>query len=306
MKKYSNPANNYDVIIVGGSYSGLAAAMALGRALRRVLVIDSGEPCNRQTPFSHNFLTRDGYTPGQIAGKARSQVAAYDTVAFADGKVVAGKLTNIGFDIEMENGEMYHAGKLVFATGIRDTMAEFPGFSACWGISVLHCPYCHGYEVRHEVTGLLGNGDSAFEFAALLSNWTNRLTLFTNGESMFSDAQRLKLQARDISIVETEFAALEHNDGYLDAAILKDGSRFPLRVLYARQPFAQHCPVPEMLGCELSEEGYLKVDPTGQTSIPGIYACGDNVSRVRTIANAVATGTTAGIMINKALVEAAF
>ena len=138
-----------DVIIVGGSYSGLAAGMALGRALRQVLIIDSGKPCNRQTPYSHNFITQDGKTPEEIATLARQQVEKYDTVTFFNGLATNGAKTENGFEIQTASGETFSAKKLIFATGIKDIMPDIEGYAECWGISVLHCPYCHGYEVRN-------------------------------------------------------------------------------------------------------------------------------------------------------------
>src|SRR4028119_808587 len=174
---------HFDVIIVGGSYSGLAAGMALGRALRKVLIIDSGDPCNKQTPYSHNFLTNDGRTPKEIALLAKQQVRMYRTVGFLDALITAGIKTKTGFEIQIQTGETFATKKLVFASGIKDIMPTIPGFADCWGISVLHCPYCHGYEVRHKKTGILANGDTAFELSSLISNWTNDLTLYTNGVS---------------------------------------------------------------------------------------------------------------------------
>src|SRR5690606_19368783 len=146
-------------IIIGGSYAGLSAAMALGRSLRKVLIIDAGKPCNRQTPHSHNFITQDGKTPAEISSIARAQVAQYETVTFLSGFAVEGKKTNSGFEIKTEKGEIFESKKLILATGVKDIMSEIPGFAECWGISVIHCPYCHGYEVRNEKTGILANGD---------------------------------------------------------------------------------------------------------------------------------------------------
>ena len=139
----------YDVIIIGGSYSGLAAGMALGRALRNVLIIDSGNPCNKQTPHSHNFLTNDGKSPAEIAGVAKEQLRIYGTVRLINGLAMTGIKTETGFKIQVQSGETFSSKKLVFATGIKDIMHDIPGFAECWGISVLHCPYCHGYEVRN-------------------------------------------------------------------------------------------------------------------------------------------------------------
>ncbi|MBL7745267.1 MAG: NAD(P)/FAD-dependent oxidoreductase [Chitinophagaceae bacterium] len=293
---------HFDVIIVGGSYSGLAAGMALGRALRPVLIIDSGKPCNRQTPHSHNFITQDGKTPKEIATLAKLQVEKYDTVTFFNGLVTNGVKTKNGFEVWTASGEMFTAKKLIFATGIKDIMPAMEGYADCWGISVLHCPYCHGYEVRNERTGILGNGEYGFEFSCLISNWTKDLTLFTNGRSALTAGQTARLESRHIKINEAPIEKLQHTNGYLQNIIFKDGTTTPVKALYANSPFEQHCTLPETLGCELNDEGYINVNALQKTTVPGIYACGDNTTRVRTVANAVAMGTTAGMMVNKEIV----
>ena len=293
---------NFDVIIVGGSYSGLAAAMALGRALKQVLVIDNGEPCNRQTPHSHNFITQDGKTPKEIATLAKEQVQKYDTIKFFNGLATKGIKTKNGFEIRTPSGETFSAKKLIFATGIRDIMPDIEGYAECWGISVIHCPYCHGYEVRNERTGILGNGEYGFEFSGLISNWTKDLTLFTNGKSTLTTEQTAKLVNHRIKVVESEIEKLKHTNGDLHTIIFKDGTTSSIKALYAQSPFEQHCTIPKTLGCELMDEGYIKVDHLQKTSVHGIFACGDNTTRLRTVANAVAMGTTAGMMLNKEIV----
>lgn len=293
---------NFDAIIVGGSYSGLAAAMALGRAMKQVLIIDSGKPCNRQTPHSHNFITQDGKTPKEIATLAKQQVEKYDTVNFFSGKATNGIKTKNGFEIQAASGETFSAKKLIFATGIKDIMPNIDGYAECWGITVIHCPYCHGYEVKNEVTGILGNGEYGFEFSRLISNWTKDLTLFTNGKSTLMIAQTNKLAKHHIEIVETEIEKLEHANGHLHTIIFKDGTTTSVKALYAQSLFEQHCTIPATLGCELNDEGYIKVDHSQKTNIRGVFACGDNTTRLRTVANAVAMGTTAGMMVNKEIV----
>lgn len=292
----------FDVIIVGGSYSGLAAGMALGRSLKKVLIIDSGKPCNQQTPYSHNFLTQDGKTPKEIAQLGKLQVELYKTVHFVEGLAAGGKKTQNGFQIETDSGESFEAKKLIFATGIRDIMPQIKGFAECWGISVLHCPYCHGYEVRHQKTGILGNGEYGYEFSRLISNWTDDLTLFTNGKSTLSKDETQKLMGKGIKIVESEIAELQHVEGHLKQLVFKDGSVAALKAIYAHIPFEQHCPIPESLGCELTEEGYISVDGQQMTSVEGVYACGDNTTRMRTVSYAVAMGATTGMMLNKKMV----
>jgi thioredoxin reductase len=293
---------HFDVIIVGGSYSGLAAGMALGRALRKVLIIDSGKPCNRQTPHSHNFITQDGKTPLEIATLAKQQVEKYDTITFFDGLATAGTKTEKGFEIHVASGETFGAKKLIFATGVSDIMPDIPGYAACWGISVIHCPYCHGYEVKNERTGILGNGEYGFEFSGLISNWTKDLTLFTHGPATLTAEQTAKIKRHDIKIVESEIERLEHVQGYLQKIIFKDGTAASLKALYARPAFQQHCTIPETLGCELTEDGYVKIDAFQKTTIPGVFACGDNTTRMRSVANAVAMGTTAGAIVNREIV----
>ena len=299
-------SKQFDVIIVGGSYSGLAAGMALGRALRQVLIIDNGKPCNRQTPHSHNFITQDGKTPKEIATLARQQVEMYKTVTFSNSLAINGVKTENGFEIQTATGETFGAKKLIFATGIKDIMPGIEGYTECWGISVLHCPYCHGYEVKNERTGILGNGEYGFEFSMLISNWTKDLTLFTNGKSVLTDEQTAKLKSHNIKILEKEIKKLEHSNGYLPNIIFTDSTKSSVKAIYANSPFEQHCTIPQTLGCELTEQGYIKIDPFQKTTVHGIFASGDNTTRMRTVANAVAMGTTAGIMVNKEIIEEEF
>jgi thioredoxin reductase len=296
----------YDAIIIGGSYSGLAAGMALGRALRNVLIIDSGKPCNAQTPHSHNFITQDGETPQAIASKAREQVAQYKTVEFYSGLAVGAEKKDSGFTITTENGETFDAKKLVFATGVKDSMPAIKGATACWGVSMIHCPYCHGYEVRNEKTGILANGEMAFEFSKLILNWTKELTLFTNGKSTLTAEQNAKLREHGIGVNEQEIEAFQHTNGYIREVQFKDGSSIELKAMYAKLPFSQHSDLPEKLGCVMTEPGFIQVDPFQKTTVPGVYACGDNVTQMRSVANAVATGTLTGAMLNKELVDEAF
>jgi thioredoxin reductase len=297
---------SFDVIIVGGSYSGLAAAMALGRSLRRVLVIDSGNPCNRQTPFSHNFLTHDGKTPGEILAIAREQVSRYSTVEFLQGLATKGKLLTDGFEITVSSGETFVARKVIFATGITDIMPAIEGVSECWGISVLHCPYCHGYEVRNQKTGVIGNGDAVFEYVSMISNWTKELTLYTNGKSTLTLEQTSKLAQHNIEIVEDEISSVDHQNGYVQALGFTNGNSMSVKALYMRASFIQHSPIPASLGCELTEDGYIKSDGMQKTNVPGVFVCGDNTTRMRTVANAVAMGATAGMMANKDMIMESF
>ena len=297
---------HFEVIIVGGSYSGLSAAMSLGRSLRQVLVIDSGLPCNRQTPHSHNFITQDGEVPAVISAKAKLQVDFYKTVQFFNGLAVQANKTKEGFEIKTDSEEVFTAKKVLFATGVKDLLPEIKGLAECWGISVLHCPYCHGYEVKTEKTAIIANGEMAFEYAKLILNWTKDLRLLTNGKSTITWEQKEILQKRQIEIIEEEIESLEHENGNIKQVIFKNKSNAAVKAIYFRPPFEQHCALPSALGCELTEQGLIKVDMMQKTTIPGVYASGDCVIQARSVAMAVSSGSFAGASMNKELIDESF
>lgn len=294
--------STYDVIIIGGSYSGLSAAMALGRALRSVLIIDFEQPCNSQTPYSHNFLTQDGKTPLEISQTAKEQVLKYDTVTFLKDLVLNAEKNESGFSVRTKNNESFQSKKLILAAGIRDIKPDIPGFNKCWGISIIHCPYCHGYEVRNEKTGIMANGDDGFHFIQLISNWTKDLTLFTNGKSILSAEQTKQLSSRNIEIIEAEIESVNHTNGQLESLRFEDGSTRELKALYARISFAQNGSYLNKLGCKLTDQGYIEVNPLQQTTAEGVYACGDNSNPMRSVTNAVSSGTMAGVGASKDLI----
>lgn len=295
-----------DVLIIGGSYAGLAAAMTLGRSMRKVLIIDSGKPCNRQTPHSHNFITRDGEAPSAIAAIAREQVLQYPTISWLDGKAIGAVKNENYFEIETETGAKYRSRKLLFTTGIKDHMPELEGFAACWGISVLHCPYCHGYEVKDQRLGVYGNGDAGFHLAMLIQHWSKNLALFTGGEPVFSPEQTDKLKRHKIEIIAGKLQKIEEEKGYLTAIVLEDGSRHEKDALFARVPMSEHSGLPAALGCNFDELGYIEVDNFKKTSVNGVYAAGDNTTMMRSVSVAAAAGMMAGSMINKDLIEEDF
>ncbi|SEI44741.1 Thioredoxin reductase [Dyadobacter koreensis] len=295
--------DNFDVIIIGGSFAGLSAAMALGRAIRKVLIIDAGKPCNEQTPHSHNFLTQDGETPAAISALARKQVLAYPTIRFENDLAVEVSGKNNDFTILTAQKNQYSAKKILLATGVKDIMPNIPGFTESWGISVIHCPYCHGYEYKNQNTGILVNNEMAFEFVKLIDNWTQKLTLFTNGKPTFDKAIFKKIVNPDFKIVEKEISELIHDGGYLKKVVFKDGSFQEMDALYAKIPFAQHTDLPVKLGCIFDDMGYLKVDDFKKTSVQGVYAAGDIITPFRSVAMATAAGTMAGASINKELIE---
>lgn len=297
---------NNEVIIIGGSYSGLSAAMALGRASRKVLIIDAGEPCNRQTPHSHNFITHDGDTPASISAKAKEQVLAYPTITFVNDKAIKAVKIDNSFEITTKSGKTFVAQKLLLATGVKDIMPDITGFSECWGISVIHCPYCHGYEVKGKKTALMAPADIATHFIPLLLQWTTDLTFFTNGPSNLSPEVAGKLATRNVAIIETPVDSIQHTNGNMESITLKNGDRHNFEVMYAKIPAVQHTFIAEDLGCKINEQGLIEVDDFKKTNVAGVYAAGDCTTQGRALAIAVEGGMKAAVSINNDLCFADF
>lgn len=295
----------YDVIIIGGSYAGLSAAMSLGRALRSVLVIDSGKPCNRQTPHSHNFLTQDGNSPKNIATISKLQVLKYDTVTFFEGNAMSAKKQSSAFTVKTDSGNEFRSKKLILATGLKDVFPMIEGFAECWGITILHCPYCHGYEFRNQETGIISKGEEAFEVAKLISNWTDKLTVFSNGNSDLPEEQLKKLKEKGIKVVEKPIASVKNKNGIVEHIEFQDGTFQKVVAIYARPNLEQNSKIPYELGCEITEQNLIKVDSFQKTSVEGVYACGDNAA-MRSVATAVSTGSMAGAMLNRELINESF
>ena len=296
----------FDVIIIGGSFSGMAAALTLGRSLRHVLIIDNGEPCNKCSPHAHNFPTHDGRSPGEIAAMAKKDVEKYDTIQFLKGWVQSAQCSGQHIEVTLDNGKIFRSSKLLLATGIKDKLLPIEGLAECWGISVLHCPYCHGYEVRGKRTGILANDEGTYDLAVLISHWTNDLSIYTNGKAVFTAAQLQKLKDNNIPVIESEIEKLEHDQGMIRHIVFKDGTKSALEAIYTRTILQEHSAIAASLGCAFTDTGYIQVDAGQRTIVKNVYASGDNCSHTRTLANAVTTGTVAGMAINKDLIDEKF
>lgn len=297
---------DFDVIIIGGSYAGLSAALTLGRSTRNVLVIDAGKPCNRQTPHSHNFLTHDGDKPAAIAKAAKAEVLKYPTVRFLEGKAISAKQIDGGFSVGVENGENFVARKILLATGLKDVLPGIIGLAECWAISAIHCPYCHGYEVKNEKIGLLMNGEHAFEMAKTLNHWNKDLTILTNGKSQLSAEQIEKLKSKSITIIEDEVVELLHNNGYLKDVVFKNGEKIALKAIYLKSDVEQHCNFNEQLGFELTDLKTIKVDEQQQSTAKGVYAAGDCATLFRSLSIITAAGTMAAVVMNREMISEDF
>lgn len=293
----------FDFIIIGGSYAGLSAAMTLGRARCRVLVLDASQPRNRTTPHAHNLLLHDGDAPADLAARARQQVAAYPTVQLLDARATAAKKLPDGtFQVSTAAQGTFTAPTLLLATGLRDELPPLPGFAECWGTSIIHCPYCHGYEVADQATGLWLNGEMVGHMVAMLLNWTRELTVFTNGPATFGADVRALLAQHGIGLEETPVVALRHTGPQLHSLDLASGRTVPLRVLYAGLPRSQASDLPAQLGCELDEQNLLRVDALNQTTVPGVYAIGDNCGLGHQLAIAIGMGNRVGAELSRRLI----
>lgn len=295
----------FEIIIIGGSFSGLSAAMVLGRSLRKVLIIDEAKPCNIHTPFSHNLLTQDGKTPSEILNIAREQVKLYKNIHFYNGRVINVVKFDNHFEVHTNMGISYSCNNIILATGLKDVLPKTNGFRECWGKSIIHCPYCHGYEVRNEKTGIISNGEKAFHFAQLIFNWSKKLTLFTNGPSTLTHEQLNLLKSHKITIIEDQIIGFEHKNGQLKNVILPD-SIIKLTTIYTRPEFKQTNDIAYSLGCEFTEEGLIKTDIFQRTTIKNVFACGDNSSPLRSLSQSIATGNLAGTILNNQLIQESF
>lgn len=293
----------FDVLIIGGSYAGLSAALALGRARRTVLVLDAARPRNRFTPHAHNLLLHDGDTPADLAALARRQVAAYPTVQLLEAQATAAeKRPNGTFAVATEAHGTFEASWLLLATGLRDELPPVPGFAECWGKSVIHCPFCHGYEVADLPTGIWNNGPEVEHHVKMLLNWSRELTVFTNGPATFGAEVHALLETNNIGLVQTPVAELLHTNGQLTGLRLADGRTWPLPVLYARLPWQQASQLPQQLGCEITEQELVRTDASYRTTVPGVYAAGDCCVAPPQLALAIAAGNLAGASLSRELI----
>ena len=293
---------NYDALMVGGSFAGLAATTYIARAKRRVLVVDAGQPRNRFSPAAHGFLGHDGQSPGDILAAARQQVLAYPTAAMRTGEVVSIQSKPSAFDVRLNDGTTISSRKIVIATGLRDELPALSGLSERWGRTVLHCPYCHGYETGGGPLGVLATHPLSAHQANLVHDWGS-VTFFTNGAPLHDEETIAKLQARGVVIENTPIAALLGDAPALTGVALADGRELALNALFVAPTLHQH-PLIEQLQLAMDESAagpLVRTDERRMTSVPGIYAAGDIVRAGHSISFAVADGVTAGVSLHQAL-----
>ena len=298
----------YDVVVVGGGAAGLSGALTLGRARRSVLVIDAGEPRNAPASGVHGFLTRDGMNPVALLEAGREEVRGYG-VKVLDGRVSSAESANGGFTVELENGSRVRARRLLVATGLVDELPDVPGVRERWGREVLHCPYCHGWEVRDQPVGVLGSGPFAVHQALLWRQWTEDLTLFLHTAPEPTDEETEQLTARGITVVEGEVASLEVSEDRLVGVRMRSGEFVPRRAMTVTPRFVSQSDIFTGLGLEATAHPmgadvgeHIDADATGLTSVPGVWVAGNVTDLIAQVVGAASAGVMAGAAINADLI----
>lgn len=295
---------HYDVIVVGGSFAGVSAAMQLARARRRVCLIDAGMPRNRFASHAHGFFGQDGAPPSEIIATATAQLLKYPTVSLKNGYVRKAHQEADKFHIELADGSSERASRLILATGIRDELTALPGLNARWGVTVLHCPYCHGYEVGDRRLGVLATHPLSIHQALLIPDW-GPTTWFTQGIIEPTEEEAAHLLARGVIIERTPVAEIVGDAPGIDALRLVDERRIPIDALFVGARTELVGDLAHQLGCFIDEGPLgpvIRVDDWKETSVPGVYAAGDASSAMTNATFASASGVVAGIAAHRSLI----
>jgi thioredoxin reductase len=295
---------SYDVVVVGGGAAGLAGAVALARSRRSVLVVDAGDPRNAPASHVHNFLSRDGTPPAEIYAVGRQEVARYG------GRVETGRVTALSrcgerFAVQI-GGRAVTARRLLVATGVRDELPQVPGLAERWGIDVLHCPYCHGWEVRGQRIGILATGPGTMHQALLFRQLSQHVTVLAHTGPELSGEQREQLGALGIPVMQGTVTQVEASDGGLTGVRLADGTRVSLDALIVAPRMTARAELLAPLGlapAEVTMGGQvigtqIEADPSGATSVPGVWVAGNLAAINAQVISAAAAGLTAGAVIN--------
>ncbi|WP_327743237.1 NAD(P)/FAD-dependent oxidoreductase [Streptomyces europaeiscabiei] len=294
----------YEVIVIGGGAAGLSAALVLGRARRRTLVVDAGEPRNAPAAHMQGFLSRDGMPPAEFLAVGREEIARYG-VALVRGRAVDVTRGDDGrsFTVTLADGRSPRARRLVVATGLKDELPTVPGVAERFGRDVLHCPYCHGWEVRDQPFGVLATTPMSVHQALMVSQWSKDVTLFLHAvpETDLSDDDLRRLAAAGVSVVPGEVESLVVTEDRLTGVRLTDGTVCDRSVLFTAPRPIPRTSLLEKLGADLNETpfgAYPTVDPTGLTSVPGVWAVGNAMGFSEQVVNAASSGYRAGATIN--------
>jgi thioredoxin reductase len=294
--------NNNQVVIIGGGAAGLSAALVLSRARRTVTVVDAGKPRNAPAAHMQGFLSRDGMPPGELLSAGRAEVESYG------GQVVPGTVTEVtqgrqsGFEVRLANGAVLTARRLLFATGLRDELPDIPGVRERFGRDVLHCPYCHGYEVRDQRLGVLGGGPNAIHQVQLVRQWASDVVFFPHTTQITAE-QRQQLAARAIGIVEGKVLRMIVEDNKLTGVELRDGTVVRRDAVFVGPRFVPNADLLVSLRCAVDDNGWVVADATGRTSVPGVWVAGNAANPRAQVITAAGEGSAAAIALHADLVE---
>ena len=296
----------YDVVVVGGGAAGLSGALMLGRSRRSVLVVDSGEPRNAPASGVHGFLTRDGTSPAELLEIGRKEVVSYGARVL-DGRVASAEAVDGGFTVTLEDGRRVGARRLLVTTGLADELPDVPGVRERWGRDVLHCPYCHGWEVRDKAIGVLASGPMAVHQALLFRQLTADLTLFLHTAPEPTDEEAEQLAACGITVVEGEVASLEVHEDRLTGVRLQDGEVISRSAVVVGPRFAARAEMLAGLGLETTTHPsglgeHVEADPMGLTAVPGVWVAGNVTNPTAQVVGAANAGVMAGAAINADLI----
>ncbi|GAB2915501.1 NAD(P)/FAD-dependent oxidoreductase [Streptomyces heilongjiangensis] len=294
--------NTYDIAVIGGGAAGLSAALVLARARREVVVIDDGRPRNAPATHMQGFLSRDGMPPADLLAVGRTEVAGYGG-EFVD-QTVSGLMRspNGTFGVLLKDGGTLLARRVLVTTGLSDRLPDVPGVAERWGRDLLHCPYCHGHEVRDQPLGVLGGTPGAVQHALLIRQWSPDVVFFAH-TTRLTDSDRERLTARAIGIVEGEVARLVVEDDRLGGVELADGRRVPRTAVFVRPEFVGNNALVRGLGARTDDAGWPLVDAGGLTSVPGLWVAGNAVNPRAQVITAAGEGSAAAIAINNDLTE---
>ena len=292
--------NEFDVVIIGGGAAGLSAALVLARARRRVAVVDAGAPRNAPAAHMHGFLSRDGLPPHDLLAIGRKEVQGYGGVLI-DGRVTT-VVPGAAFQISLAGGASLNARRVLVATGLRDEIPEIPGVRERWGRDLLHCPYCHGYEVRDQPLAVLGGNPDAVQHVQLIRQWSADVLLFPHTDTLTAD-QREQLAARAIGVVDGPVRRLVVEDDRLSGVMLEDGRAVPRTAVFVRPRLVPNDDLLAALGCATDDRGWVVADPTGRTTVPGVWVAGNAADPRAQVITAAGAGSAAAIALNADLVE---
>ncbi len=289
----------YDVLIIGGGAAGLSAGLVLGRARRRVVVVDAGSPRNAPAEHMQGFLSRDGMPPADLLAAGRAEVISYGVELIKD-EVVS---VEMGFSARLSGGRALEARRVLIATGVRDELPDIPGVRDRWGRDLLHCPYCHGWEVRDQPVGVLGTRPDAVEHALLVRQWSDDVIFFAHTLDLSAD-ERKRLHARGVQIATGEVARLVVERDVLRGVALVDGRMIPRAAVFIRPVNVPHADgLLAGLDCDVDAAGFAIVDATGLTSAVGVWAAGNVVDPRFQVITSAGAGSAAAIAINADLVR---